>query len=103
MKLGEFIEKFSHNNIIRLHHKIKGGHQCVSDDWGATSMDWEVNKGKGRNRHYIDNEVLGLLGIMFLGEDAPHSDAINIVIEKLENQPFIEEVKDEQRFHESIG
>jgi hypothetical protein len=27
MTLGEFIKNFSHNNIVRLHYKIKGGNQ----------------------------------------------------------------------------
>ena len=44
MKLGEFIDKFSHNNLIRLHYKNKGGHICVLDDFDKVSMDWEVNK-----------------------------------------------------------
>ena len=96
MKLGEFIKQFSHNNIVRLHYKIKGGHQCVLEDWNDVSMDHEILKGKGKNRHYINNEVLGLTGIHFRGGDTHYPEAINIVIEKLENQPFIEEVKDEQ-------
>lgn len=35
MKLGEFIEKFSHNNMIRLLYKCKGGHEVVES---VTSM-----------------------------------------------------------------
>lgn len=90
MKLGEFIKNFSHNNMIRLHYKVKGGHQCVLGSHDDVSMDWEVNKGKGKYRHYIDNEVLGLVGILYTS--GHYSDAINIVIERLENQPFIEEI-----------
>ena len=93
MKLGEFIEKFSHNNIIRLHYKIKGGYQCVLESSDDVSMDWEVLKSKGKNRHYINNEVLGIVGIIGFKRD---SDAINIVIEKLKNQPIIEEVIEEK-------
>ena len=48
MKLGEFIENFSHNNLIRLVYKYKGGHILVLDDWNTVSMDWEVNKQKGK-------------------------------------------------------
>ena len=48
MKLGEFIEKFSHNNLIRLHYKEKGGNRLVLEDWNDVSMDWEVNKQKGK-------------------------------------------------------
>ena len=42
MKLGEFIENFSHNNLIRLHYKIPGGNTCVLDDFDEVSMDWEI-------------------------------------------------------------
>jgi hypothetical protein len=96
MKLGEFIEKFSHNNLIRLHYKIKGGNRLVLEDWNDVSMDWEVNKAKGKFRHYINNEVLGLASIYFQPGSANHyPEAINIVIEELENQPMIDEVEDD--------
>ena len=104
MKLGEFIKQFSHNNIVRLVYKNKGGHRVVLDDWSDVSMDHEILNGKGKNRHYIDNEVLGLAGIHFPPDQGHHyPEAINIVIEELENQPFIEEVKDEQiQYSEAI-
>lgn len=95
MKLGEFIENFSHNNIVRLVHKDKGGHRCVLKDWNDVSMDHEILKGKGKNRHYINNEVLGLAGIYFNQGHSHYPEAINIVIEELENQPMIEETVDE--------
>jgi hypothetical protein len=95
MKLGEFIKQFSHNNIIRLHHKIKGGHRCVLETWNDVSMDHEILRGKGNNRHYINNEVLGLVGIYFQSGHTQYPEAINIVIEELENQPMIDETKDE--------
>jgi hypothetical protein len=95
MKLGEFIEKFSHNNVIRLHYKIRGGHQCVLEDWNDVSMDHEILKGKGKNRHYINNEVLGLTSIYFQNGHTHYPEAINIVIEELENQPMIDEAVDE--------
>ena len=102
MKLGEFIKNFSNNNIVRLHHKIKGGNQLVLEDWNDVSMDHEIVNGKGKNRHYINNEVLGLTSIYLIPERGHHyPDAINIVIEKLENQPYIEEVIDEQQHYES--
>lgn len=98
MKLGEFIKKFSHNNVVRLLYKIKGGHELVLNDWNDVSMDWEVNKAKGKFRHYIDNEVLGLTTVSFgANEKIHHADALNIVIERLENQPFVEEAKEEQQ------
>ena len=102
MKLGEFIKNFSHNNIVRLHYKIKGGNQLVLEDWNDVSMDHEIVNGKGKNRHYINNEVVGLVSICLrpeLGHRYP--EAINIVIEPLENQPYIEEVIDEQQHYES--
>ena len=97
MKLGEFIKNFSHNNIIRLVYKDKGGHKLVLDDWNDISMDHQVLNGKGKNRHYIDNEVLGLASILLSsGQGHHYPEAINIVIEELENQPFVEEVEEEQ-------
>ena len=40
---------------------------------------------------------------MVHGDNRHYPEAINIVIEELENQPFIEEVKDEHSYHhESI-
>ncbi len=103
MKLGEFIENFSHNNVIRLLYKHKGGYKVVLDDWNDVSMDWEVNKGKGKFRHFINNEVLGLATISFMaGDGIHHSEAINIVIEQLENQPFIDEILENENNHESI-
>jgi len=102
MKLGEFIEKFSHNNIVRLHHKIKGGNKIVLDDWDDVSMDHEILKGKGKNRHYINNEVLGLTTIYFQPGHSHYPEALNIVIEELVDQPFIEEVKIEENYSNSF-
>ena len=99
LTLGEFIKNFSHNNIIRLHYKIKGGHQCVLETENDVSMDWQVNKAQGKNRHYIDNKVLGVVGIYGYKENP---DAINIVIERLENQPFVEEITEEVINQESV-
>ena len=94
MKLGEFIKNFSHNNMVRLLHKDKGGHKLVSDNWDDVSMDWEINKSKGKFRHYIDNEVLGIVGILGAGKN--YTEAINIVIEELENQPLVKDSVDEE-------
>ena len=90
MKLGKFIEQFSHNNLIRLHYKVKGGYKSVLERDDDVSMDWEVLKGKGKNRHYINNEVLGVTSILYRRGNYP--EAINITIEKLENQPLVDEV-----------
>lgn len=91
MKLGEFIQKYTHNNIIRLVYKAKRGHETVGEDWSVTSMDWEVNAKQGPFRHYVNNEVLGLASICFT-PDIRHHESLNIVIERLENQPYVEEV-----------
>jgi hypothetical protein len=99
MKLGEFIKQFSHNNIVRLVHKEKGGHKLVLEDWNDVSMDHEITRGKGKNRHYINNEVLGLATITFLPASGCHyPEAINIVIEELENQPQVDETPNETVF-----
>lgn len=104
MKLGEFIKNFSHNNIVRLVYKEKSGHRIVHETWNDVSMDHQILNGKGKNRHYINNEVLGLATICFSpGEGHHYPEALNIVIEELENQPFIEEVKDEHMsYNESL-
>lgn len=100
MKLGEFIEKFSHNNVIRLLYKNKGDHEVVLNDWNDVSMDWQVNKQKGKFRHFINNEVLGLTTVFFgAGQGIHHADALNIVIERLDNQPYLDEVTDDQESH----
>ena len=67
------------------------------EGWNDVSMDWEVDKQKGVFRHYIDNEVLGLASIYFgTGTGQSYPEAINICIEKLENQPFLDEIVDEE-------
>jgi len=94
MKLGKFIEQFSHNNIIRLQYKEKGGYRLVAEDWNDVSMDWQVLKGQGIFRHYINNEVLGLATI--LQRSGSYTEALNIVIEEWVDQPMIDEVKDDR-------
>ena len=85
MKLGEFIKEFIEpNTIIRLVYKEKGGHRIVLDSWEDVSMEWAILKGEGKYRNYINNEVLGITDILVLGL---YSEAINIVIEELEDQP----------------
>jgi len=91
MKLGEFIEKFiEQNSLIRLVYKEKTGHKIVLNDWNDVSMEHEILKGTGKNRHFINNEVIGITDIVVNGH---YSEAINIVIEKLENQPYVDEIK----------
>lgn len=95
MKLGEFINNFSHNNVIRLVYNHEGGHEVVLNDWNDVSMDWEVNKQVGKFRHFINNKVLGIATISFgHSSGIHHSEALNIVIEKIEEQPILEELKE---------
>lgn len=84
MKLGEFIEKFSHNNTIRLLYNISGGHEIVLQSWDDVSMDWEINKGIGEYGKYINNEVLGISSILVY-DKSRYPEAINIIIERSEN------------------
>lgn len=88
MKLGEFLDKFSHNNIIRLLYKTREGHETVMMSWSEVSMDWEVKKQRGCFRHFVDNEVVGLASILV----EKYPEAINIVIEKKYPQPVLPEV-----------
>lgn len=93
MTLGEFIKAFSHNNVIRLLYPLPGGHHTVAESWDDVSMDHEVLRGKGKFRHYIDNEVLGLTSILVTRSAYP--EALNIVIKRKKDQPFIEETFEE--------
>ena len=87
MKLGEFIKNFVEpNSLIRLVYRTKGGHEIVLDSWDDVSMEHEILNGKGKNRHYINNEVLG---VACIGGMKHYSESINIVIEKLDFQPFV--------------
>lgn len=95
MTLGEFIKQFSHNNIIRLVYKDKADYTPVLGKWDQTSMDHEVLNARGKNRHYINNKVIGLVGI-YTPDHYP--ETINIAIEKLENQPQVEEVPRPEHF-----
>lgn len=52
-------------------------------------MEWEILKGKGKNRNFINNEVIGITDIMVRGH---YSEAINIVIKESDNQPLVDEI-----------
>jgi hypothetical protein len=90
MKLGEFIKEFvNHNSLVRLlYQHEKCSHIIVSDSWNDVSMEHEILNGTGIYRHYINNNVMYIASILTGGH---YSEAINIVIEELEEQPFIEE------------
>ena len=97
MKLKEFIETvIEHNSLVRLLYKEKSNHRIVNNDWDDVSMEHEILKGYGNDRHYINNEVLGICSIHTGGH---YPEAINIVIEELENQPFIEETIRDNEFN----
>jgi hypothetical protein len=99
MKLGEFIEKFIRpNSMVRLLYRgEEGNYITVLNDWDCVSMEWEILKSKSDNRHFINNEVIGIKDILI--HKCPYSEAINIVIEKLDPQPQVEEVIDEYINH----
>lgn len=81
MILSKFIEKFIEpNTIIRLVYKDIGGHKLIHQSWDDVSMEWEILKGEGKNKNYINSNVIGVTGILISG---PYSDAVNIVIDNL--------------------
>lgn len=91
MKLKEFVEKFIEpNSLVRLLYKTNDGHMIVGKDWNSVCMEHDILYQKGKFRHYINNEVIGIASILIYG---PYSESINIVIEKLENQPYLDEVE----------
>lgn len=93
MQLKEFLENFiEHNSVVRLVYKDKSGHRIVHDSWNDVSMEHQILKGKGKDRHYINNKVIGICSILVHGA---FPEAINIVIEELETQPMVEEVHDD--------
>ena len=81
MKLKEFAESFvCRNSLIRLWYPVLGGgHMMVAkDDGRSVCMEWELIKGEGPYKLYVDHEVIGVTDI--LCDDSP--EAINIVIEE---------------------
>lgn len=101
MKLGEFIKKFiEHNSLVRLVYKHGSGHKLVLKSWEDISMEWEILNGKGKNRHYINNDVIGIACIATGGH---YPETINIIIEELENQPFIEEIMEKVSHQSEIN
>ena len=96
MTLGEFIQKFSHNNIIRLWYAERNGNRLVLKNHNDTSMDWQVLYQQGPYRHFINNKVIKLTTYTYPSRiNVRHPEALNIVIEKLQNQPYLEEIPDE--------
>lgn len=88
MKLIEFVDKFiEHNSIVRLLYKTKNGHECVLDSWDDVSMEHEILKYKGKYKKYINNEVISIASIL-VTSPSHYSDAINIIIEKIEEKEF---------------
>ena len=80
MKLKEFTESFvCRNSLIRFWYPVLGGgHRMVAKgDGRSVCMEWELIKGEGPYKLYVDHEVIGVTDI--LCDDSP--EAINIVIE----------------------
>lgn len=81
MKLKEFTESFvCRNSLIRLWYPVLGGgHMMVAKgDGRSVCMEWELIKGEGLYKLYVDHEVIGVTDI--LCDDSP--EAINIVIKE---------------------
>jgi hypothetical protein len=81
MKLKEFTESFvCRNSLIRLWYPVLGGgHMMVAKcDGRSVCMEWELIKGEGLYKLYVDHEVIGVTDILC---DDSH-EAINIVIEE---------------------
>lgn len=57
----------------------------VIDD---VSMEWEIIKGKGIYRKFVNNNVIGITDILVMGN---YTEAINIVIEKIHLSDFREQ------------
>ena len=86
MILKEFIENFvCKNSLIRLWYPFKGGNEMVID---GVSMEWEIIKGEGIFKKFINNNVIGVTDILVSGH---YSEAINIVIEKIPIEDFREQ------------
>lgn len=76
--LKDFIEKFvGKNTLIRLWHKCEVGHKPIDGD--NCKMEWEISKGQ-----FANCEVLYVKDIISIG--SPHMEAVNIVIEKPQDQ-----------------
>ena len=110
MKLGQFIKEFiDDNSLVRLlYENMDGGHILVHSNtsivkdnpWDLVSMEHEILNSRGINRHYINNEVIGITSVLTSGN---YSESINIVIEKLDNQPLVQEIPRNISYHsESI-
>lgn len=70
----EFVEAFVEpNTAIRLHYKVKGGHEEVQGD--RTIMDWELVKSD-----YKDRMVVGVTDIVYRNGHFP--EAVNLTIER---------------------
>ena len=80
MQLKTFVEKFVCNNsLIRLWYPCDGGHQIFGKDIDTLSMEWELIRGEGVFKDYVDSEVIGVTDILV---DGHYKEAINIVIER---------------------
>lgn len=83
MKLRDFINTFSHNNIIRLHIEEGKDYKSAFDDENDVVMDWQIVRpidAKGRKySEFADCEVIKLVSILY--ETSNYPEAINIVVE----------------------
>ena len=81
MILKDFVREYiNQNSLVRLVYKIPGGSKLVLDSWDDVDMAWQVVKGEGRFRSYINHQVIHITDISVRGS---YSEAINIVIEEI--------------------
>ncbi len=86
--LKEFIENYvCKNSLIRLWYSINGVYEMVIKDHKSVCMEWEILKCDSIciYKRYLNNKVIGVTDISVIGD---YSEAINIVIEKVELQDF---------------
>ena len=79
MRLSKFIKKFVNRNaLVRLVFPQKNGHMCVGESWDTVSPAWEILKGEGPFRDFLEFDVKEITDIIIT--EHLHKEAINIVI-----------------------
>ena len=99
MILKDFVKNFIRpNTLIRLLYYYKDGdHKIVLNDWDDISLEWEIVKEKGHYKNYVNNEVIGITDLYIV--KGHYKEAINILIEEIENQTYIDETINENVNH----
>ena len=85
MILKEFLETFiCRKSVIRLWYPTKGGSEMVPDSVSCNdvSTEWSTLRGEGIYKKYLNHKVIGVTDILVTRGN--YTEAINIVIEKIE-------------------